>query len=689
MGLELDRYRNAKHNHLAVAGSYTDSFIHVQGHSSTSSSGNAFIQWVPNNKDNYTSTFSGISDANLISDGYVEHTHSTVYGQNGYGILRWDYHNDTNPYDGSDGSPGIRDKTFNFFDTTVLDEFADYLSDLMTGVYGDQVWAIYSYGSISSNINLSGAFAKMKSWRHSRVLGSKTSTSTYSYAAIATNVNGIGLLSESIQGPKSGHSNAITELAIEHTQDTLGHAGYGEELSSGMGAGIRINSTSNSTQTVGPTYVYWNGNNQHSTGLNENIRITGAAKIGQYARYTGGNVKIKLTESGYPPQYFTSQSVDALEKFEFNYTKQSASSSSLAIEALLYTGSGTGSGTPSSTAELRDLEIYKCGLRPDRSRDVAVHKWHINALNVNESPANFKMGDPTSFTDFWKSDRNLVDKSLQYTLDTSGMDSGSKQYLLNNFQYRGVQNYGYGDSTFVDNNWVHWFDQDLQTTNTTATGFQVKEVYDLISNQTSYYPFYQYNGIQVDHTKMYVSGVWVRVRKNVHTNQYNAPNRISLIAGAKVQSGANAPLFTANGNSNNSTISDHYCTSVDYQVIDGNLNEWKLMTSFYLPSWMSDAKTLEFSETYRGIWAGDYEFGNGISPGSQDVNTLYGLSQNPINGRVARMTSSVHSILPRIKTELYSGTGIWLEMAFPFVTEIDPMNITDGGDAFFWDFQEL
>ena len=689
MGLELDKYRNARHTHLAVAGSYTDSFIHVQGHSSTSSDGSAFIQWVPNNKDQYTSTFSGVNSAYLNSDGYVELKHANVYGQNGYGILRWDYLNTTNSYDGSNTSPGIRDKDFMFFGSTVLNEFADYLNDLMNGVYGPQVWAIYSYGSISSNSNLANAFAKMKSWRHSRVLGGSTSTSTYSYAAVATNVNDIGLLSESIQGPKLGHTNAITELAIEHEETTLGHAGYGEELSSGAGAGIRINSTPNSTQTIGPKYVYWNSNNHYNTSQNEYIRISGGAKIGQYARYTSGYVKIKLTESGFSPQYFTSQSVDALEKFEFNYRRQSATSSNLAIEALLYTGSGTGSGITSSTAELRDLEVYKCGLRPDQQRDVAVHKWHVNALNVNESPADFKMGDPDSFLDFYASDRNLVDTSIQYTLDTSGMDSGAKQYMLNNFQYRGGRSYPYGDSQFVDNNWVHWFNRDLQTTNTSSGQFQVKEVYDLLSNQTSFYPFYEYNGIQVDHTKMYVSGVWVRVRKSVDTGQNYAPNRISLMAGAKTNSGANATLYTANGFSNGATITDHYCTSIDYQGINGSLNEWKLMTAFYLPSWMSDARTLDFSDIYRGLWAGEYEFGNGILPGSQDVNTSYGLSTNAINGKVARMSSDVHTILPRIKTELYSGTGIWLEMAFPFVTEIDPMNVTRDGNAFFWDFQEI
>jgi hypothetical protein len=53
------------------------------------------------------------------------------------------------------------------------------------------------------------------------------------------------------------------------------------------------------------------------------------------------------------------------------------------------------------------------------------------------------------------------------------------------------------------------------------------------------------------------------------------------------------------------------------------------------------------------------------------------------------MTSSTTHIRPTIRIEQYQGTDLWAEFMYPFIIEIDPMNITDEGNIFFWDFSEV
>ena len=50
MSLDLTRNRKATHEHFAVAGSYTDTYIEVQGHAHNSSMPGWYVKWVTNNK---------------------------------------------------------------------------------------------------------------------------------------------------------------------------------------------------------------------------------------------------------------------------------------------------------------------------------------------------------------------------------------------------------------------------------------------------------------------------------------------------------------------------------------------------------------------------------------------------------------------------------------------------------------
>ncbi len=103
MSLDLTKYRKATHDHIGVAGSYTDTFIEAQGASSTSASSDAFVRWVPNNKSG-SGYLSGTVATNLSSSGYLQYNCTS----NGYHALYFTYYDDTNTYNNSNTAPGIR-----------------------------------------------------------------------------------------------------------------------------------------------------------------------------------------------------------------------------------------------------------------------------------------------------------------------------------------------------------------------------------------------------------------------------------------------------------------------------------------------------------------------------------------------------------------------------------------------------
>ena len=106
MSLDLTKYRKATHDHVAVAGSYTDTFIEAQGASATSASSDAFVRWVPNNKSG-SGYYTGTVTTNLASNGYLQYNCTT----SGYHVLYFQHFSDSNAYNNSNTSPGIILKT--------------------------------------------------------------------------------------------------------------------------------------------------------------------------------------------------------------------------------------------------------------------------------------------------------------------------------------------------------------------------------------------------------------------------------------------------------------------------------------------------------------------------------------------------------------------------------------------------
>ena len=699
MSLELTKYREASHERFAVGGSYTDTWLEVQGRSDTSNNAikGGYVRWVPNDKSG-TGYYPGVS-------------YNTGFGYNqfdindGFWLLKFNYYDDTNTYNGGTTSPGIRLTSAIMFDVTSsgMDELASQLTSLGQAS-GDFIYVLVSgQGCVSSSALNTQMVSTNKSWRFATTKASSTTFTNHSYAAIGTNVNSIGYLSESIAGTGSNHIPAFAELVIEHKRTSIGHAGYGEELSSGIGMGASGDGVIwNDVQKE----VYWANDGRYNVAPNEYIRATWEQKVGQGARQYGGGILVELKEntistgaslgivnnsingasSGFgATQSPISQTVDGWHKQEIKLARNSTSTDTKATISI-NPSSGSGVGVGFQYMQIKNLQVFKSGFDPDLQRDAAIHKYHANGRNINESPGPFNIGDPAQFVPFWDGARNLLGNTTSYTSDFSNTTISSTQ--PRSFQFKNASTSSYGQQGQY--NWIQFFDRSFfsvaDSANSQTYGW-VKETWDSISNHTKSYELGS-GIIPVNHNKVYLVGVWVRVRENIHTNTTLAPNRISMVAHT-YDSNNNAISSTGTGSS---LIADgqNYQQSIyadKFGYVNGSgYQNWKLINGFYLPSWMTAAERLEWKDNYWGQWAGHFEHGSTPDDNMSGI-TGYGLNAATA-GYVCGMTSSTTGIRPELRIEQYNSTTLWSEFMYPFLIEIDPLNIDDQGDVWFWDFTE-
>lgn len=706
MSLDLSKEKVAQHYRIGVAGSFTDSLIEAQSASPTSASSDIYVRWVPRTKGAYLGPIGNIDSSYISSAGSGEGA--------GHGYLKWTPTSspypvlhilrwamvDTATATSTGTVPGLDLQSVNSFTSYYTANAADSLANEITlieeGYYGSNIiYAIVSQNVTHSSAALYNAMNYQHSWRWSRVLRGTTSSSNYSYCAVGTNINSLGLLSESLQGPGTGHINAATEIYIEQDTDKIGHAGFGEELSSGIGAGTRENTTPNTTSTVSKVVNWDQGNNQYHLEPGEKIRITGLADVSQYVSgYAGTGVDgayVDIVDSATGTTRVVATSATGLHKFEATYTKP-AGSTSIEIRASLSTSSGTGAGSANTGAIMSNLEVYKCGRNPDQDRDVAVTGTGLNALNIQESIAGFDLRNPDEFKTFWNSDRNLMsNRTSTYALDQSGSEVGpGLAYRAMSYLYHNSKTYPYGQSPDYNwNNWVRWFNDDFFTTSDKAG---VKEVMYAPSNSTTWVQFDDsrfsgQGGVEIDPTKLYMFGVWTRVRHNTDSGQYQAPNSIALIANTYSVSHTPQALKTYTGVQ--SFDSNYFETErVQHMTYSTEANKWRMMSNFYLPYDWTSTQVTDWYNNHYGSWAGEYHWGGGGT--ALYPNTTYGLAPSSVvNGRVAQFGNAYCKyIRPKLKVEVYSATNLWFEYAYPFVVEIDPLNISTGGNAFFWDVRE-
>ena len=682
MSLDLTRDRKATHDNISVGGSYTDTMITAQGMGNTAKVNDAYIRWVPNNKSGsgyYAGNGVSIDTSNLTSGGYLEFnakSHTAAHGfANGYYCLKFNYYSDANAYNGGNTSPGIRLVDFKF----VRAELQDLTEGaaVLDGWYSSSqecVIVIVNVGNIHASPDWINQFTDFRSWRMTKNVAGVSKN--YSYAGVITNVNNIGQLSEALQGVGSGAANATTQLVIEHDKNTMGHAGYGEDLSSGTGAG-EFSYTGLTSSTIASKTVPWDSAGKDRVLKDEKLRITVFNKVDGGAAHWGGFMKINLLDGGTTYTYVM-ESVDVFKKYEFLHTRQSnVGSGSLEIDVFATAGSGAGAGAPYDNVHGRNLEVYKAGFNPDQERDVAVHKWHINALNVTEGPVDFDIAKGEVFKVFHDGERNLANTNYTYPLNMP--NSGNTQWQ--NHFYNGGS---IGASGLGAYNEIRFGEYRVNSTSQT-TGVCITEVRESTTNQS----FEQSlgwepgSGIKVDSNKLYVAGCWLRVRDFTTLGSAQAPGRISLVTSANdILKGYNGTQYAAGTTITGPSISDY-----PFEPYDGEHGQWRLFTIFYLPHWMDATQVTEWHDNYFGQWAGEYEFGSGFNPARQIVDIQHGITQG-VDARIAQMTEAVNRVNPAIRTEVYQDQSIWHEALFPFLTEIDPMNLTAGGDAHFWDFTE-
>ena len=680
MSLDLTRDRKATHDNISVGGSYTDSMITAQGMGNTSKVNDAYIRWVPNNKSGsgyYAGNGVSIDAGNLASGGYLEFnakSHTAAHGfANGYYCLKFNYYSDSNAYNGGNSSPGIRLADFRFVRAELQDLTEG--AEVLDGWYrGEQecVIVIVNVGSIHASADWIAQFTKFRSWRMTKNVAGVNKN--YSYAGVITNVNNIGQLSEALQGIGGAAANANVQLVIEHNKNTIGHAGYGEDLSSGTGAGA-FSYTGLTSDTIASKTIQWDTPGKDKVLKGEKLRVTVFNKVDGGAAHWGGYMSVKLFDGG--TQYtYDMNSVDVFKKYEFLHTRQS-NSGALEIEVFASAGSGAGAGAPYDNVHGRNLEVYKAGFNPDQERDVAVHKWHINALNVTEGPVDFDIAKGEVFKTFWESERNLADQTYTYPLNMP--NSGNTQWLNRFYNNGSINSTGLGA-----HNEIRFAETEVTQTQAT-TGVCITEVRQSTSNQSFDQPLGWAPGrsISVDSNKLYVAGCWLRVRDFTTLGSAQAPGRISLVTSANnILRGYNGTQYAAGTKITGPSISDY-----PFEPYDGDHGQWRLFTIFYLPHWMDTEQVTDWHNNYFGQWAGEYEFGGGFNPGRQIVDIQHGITQG-VDARLAQMTEGVTEVNPEIRTEVYGNQDIWHEMLFPFLTEIDPMNLTAGGDAHFWDFTE-
>ena len=708
MSLDLTKYRKATHDHIGVAGSYTDTFIEAQGASSTSASSDAFVRWVPNNKSG-SGYLSGTVSTNLSSSGYLQYNCTS----NGYHALYFTYYDDTNTYNNGNTAPGIRLTSATVYtnnDTgyTGLGEQIDAF--LNQSGYAEGFLVIVNKNRIASNGTLNNAMLLARSWRHEVSIGTSSTLKSFSYATCITNiasssagapfsngaapaVNAIGIISESLAGTGSGHVNGAIELCIEHDKDKIGHAGYGKDLASGFGKGSNYLGITTASQQRQVNINYANPNYQ-SVSKEEYVRATFEARVGQGALSGGGSVQVQLQEESASGNAITSTNVGDLEypcdiwnKYEVRLKKSTQTNGSTPyININLNVNTGTGN-VGFQKVDVKNLEVFKCGFGPDSQRDVAVHKWHVNALDIEESPADFKLGDIEKFKGFYDTNRNLADQTETYTTYTDLTGGGSS---LRNRQHHGGSTAG----TQGSYNFPRIGPYSFTSTTSSNEDFFVHEAPSPTSNITKIWeigaggPTTSLTGTSINHEKLYMAGVWMRVRRNSPTGEGVAPNRISLAA-TGLNSSGNAIQMSSNTSSSPSGF--HMLQSIglnSYPNLTADRQEWKLLNGFFLPSWMTTSERATWKTDYWGKWAGQFEHGEGSDPDKCMTGiTGYGINTAGA-GYVAGMNSSVVKIAPRIVVEQYSSTDLWVEFTYPFIVEIDPANFNDEGQAFFWDVGE-
>lgn len=403
-----------------------------------------------------------------------------------------------------------------------------------------------------------------------------------------------------------------------------------------------------------------NENNKYYVKDDEWVRLSGEVKIPDAAAKGGGSLQISLGQ-GTSTVSYTSTS-NEFEYFELWY-RNSSTAGSLEVDVTY----SSGTTVDGNLHQVRGLQMYRAGFDGDSnsSHDVIVSESTLVGRDIVESIGPFNLAKPSEFLTFW-SDRN---RNLYLPHNQTSFGSGFAQSSAEP---------------------VQWFNQKINFTGSTDPQRAFRIELDGSSNRINITNHMAANnvGIGVDHTKCYYAGWWVRV----HDWNGSRDSRIQVLAQGQNSSGTAVPMDDKDGTTI-ATNTGHALMSVTMDAAKGQGRDtkgWKLYGGFYLPSWMSNAQLADWYTNYWGQWAGHYNLEEGIAPLSEGFSgSLATTSVNSRMAYLARMTTGVTRAATSISFEsAQAGETGYIEIAYPFMIEIDPMNVKSNGDIFLWDFTE-
>lgn len=622
---EATKLRNIEHYELGSAGSYCSTVIDVVG--TCSNSGSTTTPRI------------------LVSNQTTGATPWNEYNQvtPGWHFMVWSYAAD------SEGFPLTLQ--YNQYGLSA-DALRSQLALANDGNWGSQsIWAISSVDEIEINSGLVDQLRGERSRSVTVLEPYSGTTDLYSFAAIGT--SSLGIISEQVS-----KKDAFAKFHIEGDDwDKVGWAGYGYNLldaqylatTSYLGAAsLTCKSTNNTTGTAGAHDLIRGP---------EWVRVVGLARIGDDAARSGGSVRLTATLGNGS----SSQTVTSNDWVDIDIWVRSTTG---AYPQLAFNVNYTqGTLVDAYGAQLKNMQIFKAGF----SNGVAANAVHngmisghtITGRDIASSVAAFHVNKPNEFLSFWSSDRNLAPTNLTKTSHGSTSEG------------------------------VRWFDTSLNLSNTT----DAQKAFSYSVNNSSSNGYYQESlagpgkYLDVNSSKFYFAGFWVRIHD--FTGGTNAtPNRISVIVEGLNSSNQAQQFRDYTGTLRNTTnlplVSVGAATA---QGAGADSNGWKLYGGFFLPHWMSNAELTSWKEdVVESGWAGDFDLSTDKDDADSFAQTapVYGQLQSA--SWIAGMNTSVDKINATLLTEIKAGSSAEIRAAYPFLCEVDPLNISENGDLYFLNF---
>lgn len=639
--LILNRNREAEHYNIGVTGTTGAGMIHCMGahDGNGASNGNGnYISWSNGGTSSYPVTTTG---------SFVDGFQFVVWAWTDQSVSGTDMH-------AMNATPSYNQNGL------TADQLYTQLQLARDGNWGTYaVWAISSHGYITSSSSLLSEMQYIRSQYWLKNIGSSTSQVNKAYAAIGTSHHGI--IAESLDGRASSAFCEYHFGAMDH--DKIGYAGYGRDYT--VGAYMKQTSST----SVGTTSLLIQGGNVNNNTSSastfflregESIRLTGECKVEDDSLRTGGSLVFTLGQSGATASTYTCTS-NEWQPFEIYYTKPVGNSNAITLSTT-YTA---GTTTDGNGFRYRAISVHRCGFGVSAAAqtDQVLGGHTLTCSDIVESIGPFKLGKSGDFINFWNSSRNLYNPFFANQHNPASNSEATRFFDVNHN----------GSSPQSDAQRVFKMCDNGPNSNMTHSFY--------IPGTSSQFE-------TVDHTKMYFAAFWVRVHSMGFSTSI-APSRIEVLAHAKNSTNNDVNMDKADGTTMASNKEMAFMSVSGGSPAQGVGNDtigWKLYGGWFLPSWMTDSEIAAWKTDYWQKWAGAYN--QSTSSADSGYNGATGELVASDMAYLARMNSAVAKIQLELSFQLHTSVPINARVAYPFMLEVDPMNFTEDGRAFFWEFIE-